>query len=632
MKTTWKLFMFLLTATIALVSCEEDTLDPLTGMYTPPEVYDVTVLESQDRVKDGSLYTFSINLMDENANTLSMKLFATDYILPASDYTPSAEASKKTYLVGNDGTTFNGQQIIDGTLSIALQDSNYTISGILYLADATVLKLSGAFTYAYQPDPYIPTYTYTDEMVTPAMGGSQGATPIEGSTMHKITVYADDVFYAYLEIVADANAGSLSGTYSIKDGPDAVGQIGNGYYLDWSWWGGAGVMEGGSYYMNGDEKMFLREGDGTVTIADNGGVLSITADNLAILDLQTLISSNGATWTVLGTAGTMNIVEASILAGPQSYSYTNTITAPATYGWAGTAVEGSQLNVITVTNENDEVVGSFELITVEGASDLSGDYNVLDGSATAMAIGDANNGAYLDYSWWGMGTDIAHTGCWYVTNGTKNYVRAGSTIHVVDNGGVLSISGNGLALLDVETLISSSGATWQNLDATGSFSFSEIAAGSSSNAIALTNVIAASAMDLSAYGGTGYNVTLKLATEGVTGTYNAATWGYDFAGTGNYISLDFSRDAASLTAGTYNVVSNETAAVGDCIAGYPNPYGEGTWGSVWSTVTDGASADVAVASGTVDVAIDGDTYTITVDITTDEGAVKASYTGAITIQ
>ncbi len=311
MKTTWKNFMFLIAATIALVSCEEDSLDPLTGKYSPPEEYDLTVLGAQEREKVGPLYIFSIDLKDDESNTFSMTLFSTDYILPASDFTPGAQAANKTYLISS--TTFNGQEVIDGTISIALQDSNYAISGILYLADETVLKLTGGFTYAYQPDPYIQTYTYTDETQTPAIGGAQGATPIEGSTMHRITVYADEVFYAYLEVVADANATSLSGTYTIKDGVNSTGQIGNGYYLDWSWYGGAGTMEGGSYYMKGEDKMFLREGDGTITIADNGGTLTITGDNLGILNLEALISSGGATWSVMETPGSVNITDATKL-------------------------------------------------------------------------------------------------------------------------------------------------------------------------------------------------------------------------------------------------------------------------------------------------------------------------------
>ena len=313
MKTTWKIFMFLLTATIALVSCEEDSLDPLTGKYSPPEVYDLTVLGTQDRVKDGPLYTFSINLTDEGSNTLSMKLFSTDYILPASDFTSSNEAANKTYLLGAEGTTFNGQQVTDGTISISAQDSNYSVSGILYLADETVLKLTGAFTYAYQPDLYTPTFTYSDETVSPAMGGSQGTTPIEGSTMHKITVFADDVFYTYLELVADANATSLSGTYSVKDGIDAIGQLANGYYVDLTWYGMEGEMVGGSYYMKGEDKMYLREGEGGITVVDNGGTLTITGDNLGILDLEALISSGGTTWPVLETLGSVNVTDATKL-------------------------------------------------------------------------------------------------------------------------------------------------------------------------------------------------------------------------------------------------------------------------------------------------------------------------------
>ncbi len=639
MKTAVKLFIFLLTSAYALVSCKEDAIDPLSGMYTPPGEYDFTVLDSQAKVKEGSLYIFSVNLKDAESNSLNMKFVGSDYFLPASDFTPSTTAAKKTYLIGSDGSTFNGQQIASGTLTVQSEDSSYTMNGILYMADESVIKVTAAFTIAYEPDPYVPTYTYSDETETPAMGGSDGTLEITGATKHKITVYADDVLFAYIEVIADENATSLSGTYTIKDGIDAIGQVNNGYYLDWTWWGGTGTMEGGSWYIKADEKMFLREGEGGITIADESGTLTITGTNLGILDVPALIASSGATWSNLETPGSLDIQKATEIDGGGSgseFTYVVTVTAPATYGWAGTVIDGSQLNVIKIVNASNDTVAQFELITTEGATDLSGDYNVVDGTVVDVVIGDANNGAYIDWSWWGMGTDISYAGCWYADAGENQYIRAGSVIHVVDNGGTLSISGSDLALLDVDALISSSGATWQNLAETGSFSFTDVpvagGGGGGNNDVSLTNLIAASALDLSLYGGTGYIVTVKIATDNVTGTYNATTYGYDFAGNGNYISIDFNRDEATLIAGTYNIVDNTTATVGDCTAGYPNPYGEGTWGSVWGTVTDDVASDLAISAGTVEVSVDGDTYTITADVTTDSGNVKASYSGPITIQ
>lgn len=305
MRTIFRLLFGLLFPALLLGSCEQGAIDPLSGMYTAPENYNFAVLASQNRVKEGNLYVFSINLTDNTANTLNLKMVANDYILPASDYTPSNKNVKNTYLTGNNGSTCNGQAITGGTVSVALQDSSYTLKGILYLADETVVKMQAAFTFNFLPDPYLPAYTYSDETETPAMGGAQGNVPIEGSTKHKLSIYADDELCAFLEVVADADATSLSGTYSIKDGLNAIGQISNGYYLDWSWWGGAGVLEGGSFYIISEEKFFIREGEGTITIADNAGILNISGNNLSILDVPTLISSKGATWANLATRGSL---------------------------------------------------------------------------------------------------------------------------------------------------------------------------------------------------------------------------------------------------------------------------------------------------------------------------------------
>ena len=122
----------------------------------------------------------------------------------------------------------------------------------------------------------------------------------------------DGEFYAYFEIVTDENVTSPSGTYTVKDGLDAIGQVANGYYLNLSWYGGTGIMEGGSYYIESDEKMFIREGEGDISILDDEGTLTISGDNLEILDLSTLIASNGATWQNLSKTGSINIENATL--------------------------------------------------------------------------------------------------------------------------------------------------------------------------------------------------------------------------------------------------------------------------------------------------------------------------------
>lgn len=306
MKTKSNFIICFLISAFMLVSCEQESLNPLSGIYPSPELFDFTVLNSQNREKDVSLYIFSINLSDDASNTLNLKLVAADDVLPASDFTPSETATKKTYITGGNGSTCNGVQISSGTITVAAQDSNYTMNGILYLVDETVVKMTAAFTIAYEPDLSGNSYTYSEETETPALGGAQGSTEITGTTKHKISVFKGGELAAYFEVVINENATSLAGTYIVKDGLDAAGQVNNGYYLDLTWWGSTGILEGGSYYVESDKKMFIREGEGDITIADNAGTLTITGDNLGILDLATLIASSGATWTNLATTGTIN--------------------------------------------------------------------------------------------------------------------------------------------------------------------------------------------------------------------------------------------------------------------------------------------------------------------------------------
>lgn len=514
MKKIVQSFAYIIALLLLFAACEESAIDPLTGKYPAPTEYTLSSLLGQSMVKqkNGSrIFTVMMGTdgvtsnYDEASQSysfsgdghfISINLIGKQYFLDQGTYgvATNDKAKAGNYIAGSDnsgtqfftvsGSTTSPLGIIGGNIWVEMSPTDssfYEISGTLTLSDESLIRIDFQGNILYEPDVYIPTYTYTDEKVTPALGGAQGTTPIDGSTMHKLTIYADDVMFAYLEVVADANAASIAGTYTIKDGINAIGQINNGYYLDFTWWGGAGTMEGGTYYIEDEQKMFIREGAGVITIVDNDGKLTITGTNLGILDVPTLISSKGTTWTNLGTTGSINIITATNTGGngPEpvaSFTYTNTITAPATYGFAGTAIEGSQLNVITISDAAGETVGVVELITAEGTTDFSGDYAIVDGTATTPVIGNANNGFYVDLTWYGM-DGISIGGCYYIENGENKYIRTGSTIHVTDNGGVLSISGDNLAILDLDALVASNGATWSILETAGSFSFANVSPG-----------------------------------------------------------------------------------------------------------------------------------------------------------
>ncbi|KAA6300316.1 MAG: hypothetical protein EZS26_003542 [Candidatus Ordinivivax streblomastigis] len=314
---------------------------------------------------------------------------------------------------------------------------------------------------------------------------------------------------------------------------------------------------------------------------------------------------------------------------PPAYTYAIEVSKPYTWTVDGTnftPVPGSQLNKITVSSE-DIPVAYFEIVTEENPALLSGTYpvkavNSLEGAGAFV------QGQYMNLLWLGIVDMAIESGSYYWDGETKMFIRDGN-INIADNGGTLSFTGNGLGIQDISTEME-----FGNLPAPGSVNYQNAtpASDGGGDEITLATVFSASALDNSLFGGSGYTVTLKIATGGVTATSNDMS-GFTFSGNGNYISLDFKSDAATLTPGTYNVAANESAAVGDVIAGYPALFGgTGYWGSVWGTVTGDAVTDDQVTGGAVVLAKSGDVYAITANITTETGNITAVYTGEITIQ
>lgn len=432
MKTILKSFISIMFLAFVLVSCEEDALDSLTGKYAPPEICDYSLIESQNREKVGSLFLFSINLKDEGSNTLNLKFVATDYALPASDYTPGNTPANKTYLIGSGGSTCNGQQISKGTISVSLEGNNYSMDGILYLADETVVKMTASFSIVYE---YVPIFTYSSATQTPALDGNGNA--IAGTTKHMVTVRGDGVKIAYLEVIASESASSLSGTYTITDGINAAGQINNGYYLDLAWWGSAGIMEGGSYYIKSGEKEYLRAGGGDITIVDDGETLTFTGDNLAVLDMETLISSNGQTWQNKSETVNFNIERVI----PAVNLYSASVSDLTAYGMGYTVTLKLATDGVTPAYNSGTgswaYTGSGNVLSLDfkrdGASLPAGVYNVV--SNDAAKVGDCYAG-YDFYGMtlgctWGAVSDGVPATPVYITSGTVEVIVEGDDYIII---------------------------------------------------------------------------------------------------------------------------------------------------------------------------------------------------------
>ena len=128
------------------------------------------------------------------------------------------------------------------------------------------------------------------------------------------------------------------------------------------------------------------------------------------------------------------------------------------------------------------------------------------------------------------------------------------------------------------------------------------------------------------------SVTINMATEGVTMTVEG--WSTVFGGNGNYLALDVYSADGKLAPGTYTAcAAGGTIAEGEFGIGWDpgDLWGIGmvfeNWGTCWWTVADGATSAEKVVDGTLTVAVDGDTYTISLE----SSLVNAQYVGPMTL-
>jgi hypothetical protein len=413
-----------------------------------------------------------------------------------------------------------------------------------------------------------------------------------------------------LKLASDGPAGSfialelVGRNYFLEAGSYTAAEAGSekpGNYV-----AGHGAGEG-TYWSNPDGSgASFRVVDGSLSVTKDGSYYTITGALLLENRLMTQISYSG---------------ELLFEPDPPAFTYSLAIRKP--YAWTADGatwnpVPGSQLNQITIASEGLPVA-YLEIVTEAGPASLAGVYPVR--AEIRDAAGAVVQGVYMDLSAFVPGLVIE--GGSHLIADEKEYISAGD-ITIADNGGLLTVSASNLSILDK--------ATGAPRPALQSISYpdagpEESAAG---NALPLTALISASVLDQSLFGGTGFTLTLKLATEGITAEAGE-TGGWTFGGSGNYISIDFSRDAATLAPGTYPIVAGEAATVGNAIAGYPALFGEGYWGSVWGSVTAGAASEAPLVDGTVEVSESAGLYTLHIRATAGSEAVEAVYTGPIAI-
>lgn len=138
---------------LGTISCSQDSLDDLQGIYEAPVDLEVTGATLANKTKEGNLRTFILNLQNNQGVNMELAVVASNYFIPSNGYTPAAQDAVKNGNLVAELSTINGSNVKEGTLAIAQSGDDYTISkSVLFTTDGKAYRFKGAFTLPLEPD------------------------------------------------------------------------------------------------------------------------------------------------------------------------------------------------------------------------------------------------------------------------------------------------------------------------------------------------------------------------------------------------------------------------------------------------------------------------------------------------
>ena len=650
MKLIYKIFAAA-ASILALSSCVESALKPMTGKYEKPVVYEMNTLVSQSVEKGDKYRTFTVELSDDNNIPMTLKMVNDKYFLADGSYTPAPadQAKKNTYIVGNGGTTFNNIPVETGSIKVAQGEGTYSFAGILWLADESIVEIKSTVALVYEPDPE------PVKLSTVLSATSNLASGVQTVTMQ----LAQDGIYSetdmttwqtiwhgegnYLAIDLYSTDGYLhEGTYSASavGGVVGEGEFGIGYdtTVDWGWgpmemkdWGtcwwsvsnGAAtakkILEGtinvskkGSKWVieliSGEGKeMIWAKFEGAIEALTDGGNAG-GSDDADYIELTTLLSATKNQGVL-----TINMAQDGI----------SSTTDPNTWQtiWEG---EGNYLAADIYSADGKLYTGEYKACAVGGAVG-EGEFGI--GYDTTV-----------DWGWGPMEMKDWGTCWWTVADG------ATSAEKVLDGTMTVAMEGDNV-VIKLKSSVVNAKFTYpvaQFVDGTGApIEVVNLGGGGGNNPapdyteftklliVQPNQVYNESGQPTGEYS----SFTLKVGTDGMFREVVNNGW-YDetkIKGTGQVLSIDFYTADGTVAAGTYTACEvGGTINEGEFGIGYDVEM----WGNkmVWGTCVTPYESDTEgtiekVTDGTVTVEISGDVYTITLE----SSNINARYIGSLTL-
>ncbi len=637
-----KLLYKILTAAaglLALSSCVEDAITPLTGKYEKPAAYELNTLKSQSVEKGDKTRTFTVEVSDGNA-TLNMVFVGDKYFLADGSYTPSPadQAKKNMYIVGNGGTTFNNIPVESGSIKVAQGTGSYTFSGILWLADESIVDFKSNVALAYEPDPEPVKLTQVISATSNVANGTNSVTINLGtsdisSTMDPNTwqtVWTGEGNYLAVDFYS-ADGYLHPGTYkpSAAGGVIAEGEYGIGWdpgdlwgigmvFENWGtcWWtvsngtttaekisSGDIIVEksGSKYTITYNHNGLWMTFSGKIEAVDPDGTSGDTGDidDTEYVELTTLLSA-----TVNQGLLTINMAQEGI----------SSTTDPNTWQtiWEG---EGNYLATDIYSADGKLYTGEYKACA-EGGAVGEGEFGI--GYDTTV-----------DWGWGPMEMKDWGTCWWTVAD------NATTAEKVLDGTITVAVEGENLVIKLKSSLVNArfTCALAAFVDGTGApIEVVNLGGGEPSvPEVEYKELVTLLSATSNVANGTN-SVTINMATEGVEMTVEG--WTTTYSGEGYYLALDVYSADGKLAAGTYSACAAGGAiAEGEFGIGWDpgDLWGMGmmfeNWGTCWWTVSGGTTTAEKVLDGTLTVEVDSETYTISLQSST----INAQYVGNLTL-
>ncbi|MBQ9397486.1 MAG: hypothetical protein IJU08_03220 [Bacteroidales bacterium] len=402
MKRTY--IISLMAAILALVSCTDTSLDPLTGVFPDAQEPVLSNLTESSMEKTERNRIFTLKFSGSGATVETQLVGARNqYYLEPNVYGPGE--SNGCFLIGP--TRINGNTVQSGTITVQKKAGDvYKFIFVLFdsAGNAYRTKWEGELVYEPDPEPVVLTkvlvaQSNTNGTVTFKLGTADMDVDMMGSPVGDGFALTADLYSAdgYLQ----------EGVYTPAANSDNVGpgQYAPGYEYDLSEWG-MGIMHWGTCWWAGTAVTHINKEP--ITVEKKGSKFVITWGSEETYP-------HWATFT-----GEIEALTPSAAPNPD-YSYTDELSDAVDETFA--PVAGVKTHNLTLRNAAGEEIAWFQLVLAEGVTDYSGDY-----FCKEYAHEDHTFGNGYDLSMWGMGM-----------GGTRYIAADGSTV-LVQPGESLSIA------------------------------------------------------------------------------------------------------------------------------------------------------------------------------------------------